>query len=273
VAKDQRPIIIKKVVKKGHAHHGGSWKVAYADFVTAMMAFFMVMWILGMDEETRKSIEGYFAANPSGVTHGYASGVSPIAKGTTPAAARVQPLKFVARTTQAQEFRQLADKIEARLEGPDGLGTISAQIEVVVTEEGLRIELIEAQDGETFFGFGSAELKPAALRALRIIGAQLKESSSSPIVVEGHTDSAPFGSAGYSNWELSSDRAQAARRALNSSGIPSSRIQHIRGYADQHLRNPKNPLDPSNRRTTILLPFSDDMPDVQFGESLPTAGT
>ena len=273
MGKDQRPIIIKKVVKKGHAHHGGSWKVAYADFVTAMMAFFMVMWILGMDEETRKSIEGYFAANPSGVTQGYASGVSPIAKGTTPATARVQPLKFVSRTAQAGEFRELADKIEARLEGPDGLGTIAAQIEVVVTEEGLRIELIEAQDGETFFGFGSADLKPAALRALRIIGAQLKESSSSPIVVEGHTDSAPFGSAGYSNWELSSDRAQAARRALTSAGIDSHRIQHIRGYADQHLRNPKAPLDPSNRRTSILLPFSSDMPDLQGVPSAPAPGT
>ncbi|MBW3627767.1 MAG: OmpA family protein [Gemmatimonadetes bacterium] len=273
MGKDQRPIIIKKVIKKGHAHHGGSWKVAYADFVTAMMAFFMVMWILGMDEETRKSIEGYFAANPVGVVQGFASGVSPVSRGTTPTVARVQPLKFVSRSAEEGEFRTLASKIEARLEGSDGLGSIAAQIEVVVTEEGLRIELIESKDGETFFAFGSAVLEPAAMRALRIIGAQLKESSKSPIVVEGHTDSAPFGSAGYSNWELSSDRAQAARRALASVGISSSRIQHIRGYADQRLREPDKPLSPSNRRTSILLPFSSDMPDIQGGQAAPTPGT
>jgi chemotaxis protein MotB len=263
VSKQQRPIIVKKVIKKGHAHHGGSWKVAYADFVTAMMAFFMVMWILGMDEATRKSIEGYFAVNPVGIVNGAASGSSPVSVGSTPVPARVQPMRLVSRDAEEKEFRELGDKIEARLEGPDGLGTIAAQIEVVVTEEGLRIELIEAEDGETFFAFGSAVLRPAALRALRIIGAQLDESSNSPIVVEGHTDSAPFGSAGYSNWELSSDRAQAARRALTSAGIPSARIQHIRGYADRHLRSPDEPLDPSNRRTSILLPFSADMPDLQ----------
>ena len=265
MSKDKRPIIVKKIIKKGHGHHGGSWKVAYADFVTAMMAFFMVMWILGMDEQTRKSIEGYFASAPVGITHGYASGASPVAIGTTPAAARIQPLKFVSRTTEEGQFRELAEKIEARLEGSDGLGTIAAQIEVVVTEEGLRIELIEAEDGETFFPFGSAEMTSAAQRAIRIIGQQLKESSSSPIVVEGHTDSAPFGSAGYSNWELSSDRAQAARRALQGAGISPARIKHIRGYADRHLRKPENPLDPSNRRTSILLPFSADMPDLQVG--------
>jgi chemotaxis protein MotB len=270
MGKDQRPIIVKKVIKKGHAHHGGSWKVAYADFVTAMMAFFMVMWILGMDEETRKSIEGYFAATPVGVTQGFASGASPVSVGTSPATQRIQPMKFVSRTAEEGQFRELAEKIEARLEGPDGLGTVAAQIEVVVTEEGLRIELIESEDGETFFPFGSAALQPAAARALKIIGAQLTESSSSPIVVEGHTDSAPFGSAGYSNWELSSDRAQAARRALTSAGISNARIQHVRGYADRHLRKPNDPLDPSNRRTSILLPFSSDMPDLQ-GQALPDA--
>jgi chemotaxis protein MotB len=273
MSKDKRPIIIKKVIKKAHGHHGGSWKVAYADFVTAMMAFFMVMWILGMDEETRKSIEGYFAAAPVGVTQGYASGASPVSIGTTPAASRIQPLKFVSRTTEEGQFRELAQKIEARLEGSDGLGTIAAQIEVVVSEEGLRIELIEAEDGETFFPFGSAVMTTAAERALKIIGAQLKESSSSPIVVEGHTDAAAFGSAGYSNWELSSDRAQAARRALNAAGISPARIRHIRGYADRQLRKPDKPLDPSNRRTSILLPFSADMPDLQIGTGDPPPAT
>jgi chemotaxis protein MotB len=262
--KEQRPIVIRKIVKKAkHTHHGGSWKVAYADFVTAMMAFFMVMWILGMDESVRKSIEGYFAATPVGVKQGFASGVSPISRGTLPSAAKIQPMRMITRDSQEREFKELTEKIQAHLDGPDGLGALAAQIEMVVTEEGLRIELIEGKDGETFFAFGSAVLKPAALRAVRVIGTQLRESSHSPIVVEGHTDAANFGSAGYSNWELSSDRAQAARRALASVGIGSNRIKHIRGYADQHLRNPDNPLDPSNRRITILLPFATEMPDLK----------
>ena len=254
----QRPIIVKKVIKKAHGHHGGSWKVAYADFVTAMMAFFMVMWILGMDEDTRKAIEGYFAAAPAGLKQGYASGVSPISVGTGPSVGRGQTLRLVGRSEEEAAFRELAQRIQTELQGPDGLGKIAAQIEVVITEEGLRIELIEGDDGETFFAFGSAVLEPAASKALRVIASQLDDATSA-IVVEGHTDAVPFGSAGYSNWELSSDRAQAARRVLAAVGIPSSSIQHIRGYADQHLRNPKDPLDPSNRRTSILLPFSTDV--------------
>ena len=255
MAEKKTTIVIKKVTVVQGGHHGGSWKVAYADFVTAMMAFFMVMWILGMDESTRKAIEGYFAAAPAGLTQGFATGASPIAVGTVPTPGRGQSLRLVGRSEQEAEFRDLAQKIQAELQGPDGLGKIAAQIEVVITEEGLRIELIEADDGETFFAFGSAVLKPAARQALRVIASQL-ESATSTIVVEGHTDAVPFGSAGYSNWELSSDRAQAARRQLEAAGIEARRITHIRGYADRKLRNEGDPTDPSNRRTSILLPFS-----------------
>ena len=260
----QRPIIIKKIVKKAHGHHGGSWKVAYADFVTAMMAFFMVMWILGLSEDTRKAIEGYFATAPVGLKQGYASGASPISVGTGPAVGRGQTIRLVGRSQEEAAFRALAQKIQTELEGPDGLGKVAAQIEMVITEEGLRIELIEAEDGETFFAFGSAVLKPAASKALRVIASQL-ESANSSIVVEGHTDAVQFGSVGYSNWELSSDRAQAARRQLQSAGIAPARITHIRGYADRKLRNEADPNDPSNRRTSILLPFSTESREVEGG--------
>jgi chemotaxis protein MotB len=259
VSKEQkRPIIVKKVIKKAQGHHGGSWKVAYADFVTAMMAFFLVMWILGMDENVRKAIEEYFS-QPVGMRQGYASGASPLGMGNTPTPLRLQQMRLVQRSAEESQFREIGKKIQAELEGPDGLGKIAAQIEVVIAEEGLRIELIEGGDGETFFAFGSAALQPAAERALTVIGRQLIPASSARIVVEGHTDAVPFGSRRYSNWELSSDRAQAARRALEGSGVPPLRIEQIRGYADRHLRNPDDPLHPSNRRTTILLPFSGEL--------------
>ncbi|HET7321482.1 MAG TPA: flagellar motor protein MotB [Longimicrobiaceae bacterium] len=256
MAQEKPKVIVKRVKKKTHGgHHGGSWKVAYADFVTAMMAFFMVMWILGMDQNVREAIEGYFS-NPIGLSKGYSTGASPISSGNSPGAVHTKPLKLITRSFEEEHFRDLAKKIRLHIHDANGLGTIAAQIEVVVTEQGLRIELVEGKDGETFFAFGSAVLKPAARRALTIIAHDLQEGATA-LVVEGHTDAAPFGRAGYSNWELSADRANAARRALEAAGLGDDRIREIRGYADHRLRNPDDPLDKSNRRISILLPFSD----------------
>jgi chemotaxis protein MotB len=256
----KKSVIIIKKVNKGHGgHHGGSWKVAYADFVTAMMAFFMVMWILGMDSQTRKAIEGYFT-NPVGMQQGYSSGVSPIATGSSPMVVKTpNPLRLITRSFEEQKYRELAGRIEARLREADGLGAIAAQVEVVVTKDGLRIELVEGGDGEMFFALGKAELKPAAARALEAIAYELKETQTS-LVVEGHTDAAPFGARGYSNWELSADRANAARQAMEGAGLGQHRIKEIRGYADRTPRNANNPLDASNRRISILLPFSSEAP-------------
>src|SRR5579864_2121450 len=116
---DSRPIIIKKVVKAGHAHHGGSWKVAYADFVTAMMAFFMVLWIVGMDEKTRQSSEGYFA-NPAGYKKGYGSGMSPISSGNSPARIATNQLKMIVHTAEQHSFSETAERIKARLDSAKG---------------------------------------------------------------------------------------------------------------------------------------------------------
>jgi chemotaxis protein MotB len=257
-SKEKKIIIVRKV-KKGHAaHHGGSWKVAYADFVTAMMAFFMVMWILGMDDQVKQAIEGYFT-NPVGMKQGYSSGSSPISSGASPSAVRTTPIRVITRNFEDQRFRDIAKRIEKRLHDEKGLGAAASNVQIVITKQGLRIELVEGPDGETFFAFGSAALKPAASRALSLIGEELSESGTG-IVVEGHTDSAPFGSPGYSNWELSSDRANAARRVLDAHGLSGGRIREVRGYADTDLRNPDNPLDRTNRRISILLPFSTPAP-------------
>jgi chemotaxis protein MotB len=267
-SKSDRPVIVVKKPKRTvRPHGGGAWKVAYADFVTAMMAFFMVMWILGMDDQVKQAIEGYIS-NPVGTQKGYSSGTSPISSGSSPSRVRITPIRVITRNFEEQRFRDIAKKIEERLRNDKVLGAAIANIQLVVTEQGLRIELVEGSDGETFFAFGSAKLKPAASRALTLIGEELAESGTG-LVVEGHTDSAPFGSHGYSNWELSSDRANAARRVLELNGLGNGRIREIRGYADHDLRNPDNPLDRANRRISILLPFSTPAPDVPGTEVEP----
>src|SRR5437868_199649 len=145
-----RVIIIKKKGKGHAAHHGGSWKVAYADFVTAMMAFFMVMWILGMDEKTKQAIEGYFA-NPVGYKKGFASGASPISSGSSPGKVQTTQLRLIVRNQEQQKFGALAQEIRKIVDSNKELKKLGAKVEVVVTKDGLRIELIETGAGDVFF--------------------------------------------------------------------------------------------------------------------------
>ena len=247
-------VIVKK--KKGHAaHHGGSWKVAYADFVTAMMAFFMVMWLLSMDQKMKDAIEGYFS-NPVGFKKGFSAGVNIISSGNSPAGAIKPPLRILIRTSEESKFGDLAKDLRNRLNSSPDLRALGAHIEAVQTKSGLRIELIETKSGQTFFRNGSAKMLPITVAALQLIGTELSQLQT-PIIIEGHTDSQQFGSsATYTNWELSSDRANAARRMIEASGVDPSRIVEVRGMADRDLRVPSNPLDPANRRISILLPFT-----------------
>ena len=248
-------IVVRRKKVGGGGHHGGSWKVAYADFVTAMMAFFMVMWILGMDENTKKAIEGYFA-NPVGYKKGAASGTSPIGVGNSPSRVQTAQLRLVIRNSETRTFTELAQRIRDLVDGNVELKKLGAQIEVVLAKDGLRIELIEDRSGDVIFPIGRAEMKPAAARALALIAAELAELSN-PLVVEGHTDAALFGSnAAYTNWELSGERANAARRVLEANAVPAQRIIEVRGLADRHLRLPAKPLAAANRRISILLPFT-----------------
>ena len=250
---DKRPIII--VRKKGHAHaghHGGAWKVAYADFVTAMMAFFMVMWILGMDDSVKNSIEGYFS-NPIGFKKGYSAGKSPVSSGSSPGSVRTTALRLINRQEEEKQLSDASKGIKSKLKDA-GLTAIGDRIEIVQTSEGLRIELAEGATGREFFDVASASMTSNMKKTLDIIAQELAPLRNA-VIVEGHTDAAQY-SGLYSNWELSADRANAARRVLESSGLNGARIVEVRGMADRQLRNPANPLDPSNRRITILLPFS-----------------
>ncbi len=262
MSKTGAKIIIVKRKKKHHAaHHGGSWKVAYADFVTAMMAFFMVMWILGMDENLKKSIEGYFS-NPVGYKKGYSAGASPISSGSSPGTVQTTALRLVSRQQQQEQFQRAGAKIKARLTA-GGLESLGATIEIVTTPTGLRIELAEGAEGETFFPVASAKMKPVMRILLILVGEELKTLTNA-IVIEGHTDARPFNGS-YSNWELSADRANAARRALEASGIQFTRIREVRGMADRDTRIDMDSFDSRNRRITILLPFNESGPNGSSG--------
>jgi chemotaxis protein MotB len=258
VKSDKRPIIIIKKKGHGHAgHHGGAWKVAYADFVTAMMAFFMVMWILGMDPNVKSSIEGYFS-NPVGYKKGYSSGASPISVGSSPASVTTTPIKLIARHIEEEKLGDAGGRIKERLKAA-GLKDIGDRIEIVRTNAGLRIELAEGSSGEEFFAVASAAMTATMRKTLEIVAQELAPLNN-PVIIEGHTDASQYAGM-YSNWELSADRANAARRVLEGAGLNSDRVIEVRGMADRDLRNPANPLDPKNRRITIMLPFMTDDPN------------
>jgi chemotaxis protein MotB len=225
-----------------------------------MMAFFMVMWILGMDDSVKQAIEGYFSS-PVGYKKGYGAGASPIGSGASPARASTGQLKMIVRAAESQRFGALAQQLTKVLGESKQLAKMGAKVEVVVTKDGLRIELIETGTGDVFFPLGSTQMKPAAAIALQLIAPEL-DALTNPVVLEGHTDAARFGtSASYTNWELSSERANAARRVLEAAGLPAERVVEVRGLADRHLRVAENPLDPANRRISVLLPYT-KLPEV-----------
>src|SRR5215212_100423 len=247
-------IIVRKKKGGGGGHHGGSWKVAYADFVTAMMAFFMVMWILGMDQQLRQAIEGYFS-NPVGYKKGYSGGATPISSGSSPASVKTNAIFLASREFQRKRFDEVSEELQSKLDSVGQTGKLRAKVEIILTETGLRIEMIESETGDTFFPLGSAEIKPAGRETLQIIASELARLEN-PIGIEGHTDAAPFAAgATFTNWELSNARANAARRVLETTAISPKRIVEVTGYADRQLRNAANPRDPANRRISLMLPF------------------
>jgi chemotaxis protein MotB len=234
--KSQPIIVIKR--KGGHGgHHGGAWKVAYADFVTAMMSLFIVLWLMGSSEKVKHAVAGYFN-DPKGT--GAQLGTTMTGTGAT-----------VSQVVN-DDLQKLKDKLEQEIKERKELEKLSKQIEITITPEGLRIELIEDKNG-TFFQSGSAQLSPTGQELVTMLAGQLKPLPNQ-LLLEGHTDAQPYSeSATYTNWELSADRANAARRLLQQDGVTSGRISQVRGYADQMLRVKNNPLDPTNRRISLIV--------------------
>jgi chemotaxis protein MotB len=250
-------VVIKKKRHGHHGHHGGAWKVAYADFVTAMMAFFLVMWIVGQSKAVKAGVAGYFrdpsvldGEGSNGILPGHTSGLE--AEGPTPReGGKVQ--------SDHATLEQVAEKIRAALDRMPELKELAGQIQITATPEGLRIELIESKEG-TFFDNASAVLKPATERILGVIARELG-SLGRPVIVEGHTDSRVFANGDrYTNWELSADRANAARRQMERAGLPPKLVRAVRGFADTQLANPKDSFDPKNRRVSILVPETPETP-------------
>jgi chemotaxis protein MotB len=247
-----QPIIVKKKKAAHHGHHGGAWKVAYADFVTAMMAFFLVMWLVGQSKAVKSAVAGYFR-DPGIFDQQKSNG--PIGGGDVRLDPDITPQPEatpVLAEAERASLEETADRIRQRIaESPD-LRSLGKQIEITVTRDGLRIELLDAEQ-QTFFASGSAALAAGTERVLALIARELGQLKNS-IVIEGHTDSRPYATTDlYSNWELSADRANAARRVMERSGLQGGQVRGVRGYADRQLRVTDVPLDARNRRVSVIV--------------------
>ncbi len=235
-------IIIKK--KGGHAgHHGGAWKVAYADFVTAMMSLFIVLWLLNSTPPVKEAIAGYFK-DPSG-------------KGTKAGSAMAGTGESI--SLKADDMERLKDRLEEAMKKMPDFQKMKDQVEMTVTGEGLRIELLETEKG-MFFDSGDSEPSKTGQELLAKLSSELGKLQNK-ILLEGHTDARPFTSKrNYSNWELSADRANAARRLMEDTGLRPDQITQVRGYAAQKLRNVADPDAPSNRRISLIVQYSGPVP-------------
>jgi len=244
-----QPIIIKR--GKAHAgHHGGAWKVAYADFVTALMALFIVLWLMSTSDNVKKAVAGYFndpmgKSNQTGTDRAGSADLMPLTK---------------------DNIEHLKEQLEKQIQNDVDLKALSKQIEMTVTPEGLRIELLESNT-HTFFDSGSTSLNESGKELLDLLARQIGRLPNK-VSIEGHTDSKPYtGDQSYSNWELSVDRANSARRLMHSQGLRQDQVSQVRGYADQRLRMPEKPEDPSNRRISLIVQYLQADPKATPGEA------
>jgi len=278
-AKKLQPIIIKRVKKAGHAVHGGAWKIAYADFVTAMMAFFLLMWLLGSTSEgDKKGLSDYFSAplkvsmlggSGAGASSSVIQGGGTDLTKTSGQNRAGDPNDPIARKAAAdavkaevarQESRRLAalsEKISSLIANNPKLAEFKAQIRLEITPDGLQIQIVDDQS-RPMFDVGSALVKVYMRDILREIGSALN-GVENKISLDGHTDRSPYGSGerGYSNWELSSDRANASRRELVAAGMPDDKLARVTGMASSSLLEPDQPFAPVNRRISILVMTKD----------------
>jgi chemotaxis protein MotB len=273
-SKKLQPIIIKRVKKGGHAKHGGAWKIAYADFVTAMMAFFLLMWLLGSTTEgDKKGIADFFNAplkvslmggtgsgDSSSVVRGGGADLSrstgQVKDGDVPAKRKLLNLKALQAEQKRAELARLEalkQKVEQALAASPKLAAMKSQIRLDMTRDGLRIQITDEQN-RPMFDSGSAVVKPYMRELLQEIGHVLSDVPNH-ITLEGHTDAQPFsgGERGYSNWELSSDRANASRREIVAGGLPDDRMLLVEGMASSKLFVPEDPGSPLNRRISIIV--------------------
>lgn len=247
-------IVVRRKKAHGHGHHGGAWKVAFADFMTSMMALFLVLWLITQSSDVKAAIAGYFQ-DPLGRADEFGSS---IIQGDGAQAANPRPITQPQITDLRRDRLQvLGEQIRKVLERSVEFGDIARQIEIDLTGEGLRIQLLEDSSG-VFFETGSAHPRPLGTALLGLLGQQLATMPNA-VMVDGYTDAVPYSNAqaAYTNWELSSDRANTARRILIAGGLREMQMAQVRGHADRDLRNPADPSAPSNRRVTITMLFDE----------------
>lgn len=252
-----------RVVKKGKGHgghHGGAWKVAYADFVTAMMAFFLVMWIVGLNKNVRQNVAGYFK-DPTAYKKAVAEGKNPLFPG--------KKLEVKPKPEGGEErvkLKKLKKDIEKLVEQTPKFKRLKQHIVVQMVNEGLRIDLLDGKES-MFFDSASAKVKPGTRTLLSMIATELAELPNKTII-EGHTDSRPLNREdGYTNWELSADRANQARHVMEAAGLEEDHIIQVRGYAATQPRLPENPEHFSNRRVSIIVVLNAYLAQQHFGSS------
>lgn len=273
-SKKVQPIIIKRVKKGGHAAHGGAWKIAYADFVTAMMAFFLLMWLLGSTTEgDKKGIADYFnsplkvamfggsgAGDASSLVKGGGNSLSEstgqVKKGASEQAevkARRKALQAAQAAAESARLKVVKEKVEEVIANDSRLAQYKTQIRLDMTAEGLRIQIVDDQN-RPMFASGDADVQGYMRDLLRAIGMVL-EAVPNRLTIEGHTDSKPFssGERGYSNWELSADRANASRRELIAGGLSGDKVLRVQGLAASVLYEKDEPESPLNRRISIIV--------------------
>ena len=273
--KKLQPVIVKKIKKGGHGHHGGAWKIAYADFVTAMMAFFLLMWLLGSTTEgDKKGIADYFnsplkvALSSTGSGAGDAShvikgGGQDLSRTTgqvkngdiesTRSTINLRALKAEQQRAEAARLEELMHKVEDKIAASEKLSGLKSQLRLDMTRDGLRIQIVD-EENRPMFDSGSATVKPYMRELLREIGLVLTEVPNR-LTLEGHTDSQKFaaGDRGYSNWELSADRANSSRRELVSGGLTEDRVLRVQGLASSTPFDRNDPASPANRRISIIV--------------------
>ncbi|MCX6627227.1 MAG: OmpA family protein [Candidatus Solibacter sp.] len=254
-----RPIFIIKRKKAGHAgHHGGAWKVAYADFVTAMMALFMVLWLMGADDKIKEAISAFFN-NPTGP--GTQTGTNAAGAGNA-----IQLAK--------DDMAKLREKMEQALKTMPNFREMKDHVEMTITSDGLRIELLETQAG-MFFESGRPLPSATGAELLTRLAEELGKMPND-LLIEGHTDAKPFVTKDgfYSNWELATDRANAARRLMEAHGIRSEQVAQVRGYAARQLRHPEDPENAANRRISVIVQYVNPPPSPAkaVGEAPKAAG-
>ena len=250
----QQIIIIRKKAKHG-GHHGGAWKVAYADFVTAMMALFIVLWLMNASRQVQEAVGGYFK-DPRGTSKQIGSNKS----GSS-----------VYTAMKKEDLKKLGQKLMDSIHRDDPEDKLRGRIEITVTTEGLRIELMESAKAQ-FFEVGSAEPTPSLRELLKVLSVELGELPNQ-ISIEGHTDSMAYsGARKYDNWDLSANRANEARRLMIADGVREEQLSQVRGFADQRPRLPDHPEDPSNRRVSIIVQYQ-LVDSLQNAPAAPEPGT